>query len=99
MRNIRLNGVVMVDKAAAHIYLKRKLALPEHYGNNLDALWDCLSTDFSPKVITIRHPEAIIKNLGSYGEALIGLFLEAAAANEFIQVDIVNENTGDTGRE
>jgi ribonuclease inhibitor len=97
MRNIRLNGAVMVDKEAAHAYLKCKLALPEHYGNNLDALWDCLSTDFSPKIITVRHPEAIMKNLGSYGEALIGLFLEAAATNEFIQVDIENENTGETG--
>lgn len=99
MKEIRLNGAVMVNKAAAHAYLKRKLALPRYYGNNLDALWDCLSTDFSPKVITIRHPEAIIKNLGAYGEALIELFREAAAANDFIQVDIENENTGETGRE
>lgn len=88
MKEIRLNGAVMVNKAAAHVYLKRKLTLPEHYGNNLDALWDCLSTDFSPKTITISHPEAIIKNLGSYGEALIQLFLDAAAGNEFIQVKI-----------
>jgi ribonuclease inhibitor len=97
MRNIRLNGAVMVDKAAAHAYLERKLALPEHYGNNLDALWDCLSTDFSPKIITVRNPEAIIKNLGPYGEALLHLFQEIAAANEYIQVDIENENTGETG--
>lgn len=98
MRNIRLNGAVMADKAAAHAYLKRKLALPGYYGNNLDALWDCLSTDFSPKTITIRHPEAIVKNLGSYGETLIQLFRDAAAANEFIQVEIENENTGETRR-
>ena len=98
MKEIRLNGAVMVNKAAAHAYLKRKLALPGYYGNNLDALWDCLSTDFSRKVITIRHPEAIIKNLGSYGEDLIQLFIDAAAANEYIQVDVENENTGETGR-
>ena len=98
MKEIRLNGAVMVKKAAAHAYLKRKLALPGYYGNNLDALWDCLSTDFSPKVITIRHPEAIIKNLGSYGEALIQVFLDAAAANEYIHVDIENEKSGETGR-
>ncbi len=99
MKEIRLNGAVMVNKAAVHAYLKRKLALPRHYGNNLDALWDCLSTDFSPKVVTIRHPEAIIKNLGSYGEALIQLFQEAAAVNENIRVDIENENAGETSRE
>ena len=30
-------------KEKAHIYLKQVLRLPSYYGNNLDALYDCLT--------------------------------------------------------
>jgi len=91
MKEIRLNGAEMVDKAATHAYLKRKLTLPEYYGNNLDALWDCLSTDFAQKKIIIRKPEAMIENLGSYGEAIIKLFQQVAEENEYIEVHVEND--------
>lgn len=86
MKEIHLNGAKMTDRAAAHKYLKRKLAFPDYYGENLDALWDCLTTDFSGKKIIIHKPEAIIDNLGSYGEAMMQVFREAEDDNEFIQV-------------
>ena len=88
MTEIRLNGREMVDRVATHAYLKQKLALPEYYGNNLDALWDCLSTDFSLKKIVIIEPENIIENLGSYGEFLLNVFNQVAEENIFIKVDI-----------
>lgn len=91
MKEIRLNGAKMLDKAATHAYLKRKLALPDYYGENLDALWDCLSTDVSPKKITLDKPALIIENLGDYGESLLTLFREIAAENGCIEVNIINE--------
>ncbi len=94
MMEIRLNGARMADKEAAHEYIKKKLLLPDYYGKNLDALWDMLSADTSPKRITIRRAEAIIENLGTYGEALLDTFREAAQENEFLDVDI--ELKGDT---
>lgn len=92
MKEIRLSGDKMVDKASTHDYLKRELALPDYYGENLDALWDCLSTDFSLKKIIIYKPEAIIENLGSYGEAIINLFEQAAEENEYIHINIERDN-------
>lgn len=88
MKEIRLNGNKMLDKASTHAYLKQKLDFPDYYGENLDALWDLLVTDFCPKKITIYRPGAIIENLGAYGEAIINLFQEAAKENKYIQLNI-----------
>lgn len=88
MKEIHLNGTKMTDKDAAHQYLKRKLELPDYYGENLDALWDCLMTDRSGKKIIIHNPETIIGNLGSYGETMLLVFREAAEENEFIEVEL-----------
>lgn len=93
MKEIYLNGAKMTDKAGTHAYLKRKLNLPDYYGENLDALWDCLSTDFSQKKIIIHRPETIIENLGPYGRSIIKLFQEVAEENECIQVDIKYESS------
>jgi ribonuclease inhibitor len=92
MKEIRLNGEKMLDKASTHAYLKEKLALPNYYGENLDALWDCLTGDLSLKKITIYKPEAIIEHLGSYGESIINLFEQAAEENENIKVNIERDN-------
>lgn len=93
MKEIQLNGAKMFDKASTHAYLKRKLALPDYYGENLDALWDCLSTDMELKKITIYKSQTIIENLGPYGEALITLFQEVSEENDCIQVEIESDNS------
>jgi ribonuclease inhibitor len=89
MKEIWLNGAKMTDRESAHSYLKRKLSLPDYYGNNLDALWDYLSTDFSPKRIVIYNLDNLIANLGSYGESIINLLQEVARENEFIDLKIL----------
>ena len=45
MHKIILDGQYLLEKETAHVYLQEKLELPEYYGKNLDALYDCL-TDF-----------------------------------------------------
>ncbi|MEG0772573.1 barstar family protein [Clostridium sp.] len=92
MKEIRLNGEKMFDKATTHAYLKQKLALPDYYGENLDALWDCVVSDFSLKKITICNTGAMIEHLGSYGESIINLLEQAAEENEYIKVDIERDN-------
>lgn len=93
MKEIRLNGAKMVDKAHAHTYLKRKLSLPEYYGENLDALWDCLTTEREERRIVISKPSLIQSHLGDYGERLISLLIEASEANASLET-VVEEVPG-----
>jgi len=79
----------MRDRESTHDYLKRKLSLPDYYGNNLDALWDCLTADFSPKKIIIYNLDKLIETPDSYGESIISLLQEAARDNEYIEVKIL----------
>ena len=41
MKVIELDAEKLNDRKESHIYLAKKLNLPEHYGRNLDALYDC----------------------------------------------------------
>ena len=56
-----------------HEYIKEKLSLPDYYGKNLDALFDCL-TEISNKTI-------IIKNSSEVDDDLIATFKDAAEEN------------------
>ena len=56
MKQITLDGNRLSDAATVHTYLKEMLDFPEYYGNNLDALYDCL-TDLEDLEITILPPD------------------------------------------
>ena len=65
-----LDGKKMVSKEAAHAYLKEKFGFPAHYGNNLDALYDCLM-ERNVVEIEVEHTEEMLTALGRYGEKLL----------------------------
>ena len=73
----------MTSKETLHRYLKETLALPEYYGGNLDALFDCLTEVNQPVVLEFEHPNALIP-LGNYGEALMSTFRDAALENPML---------------
>jgi len=43
MHKTTIHGDSIQNRENLHDILKAKLELPEHYGANLDALWDCLT--------------------------------------------------------
>ncbi len=45
MNKVVIQGSKLTDKNMLHQILKQELKLPAHYGENLDALWDCLTAD------------------------------------------------------
>lgn len=84
MEHITLDGRKMQDKDTVHQYLKTVLYLDEYYGNNLDALWDALSTSHHPLEIRLIYREEMLEQLGSYGESIIKVFEDVAEENQRI---------------
>lgn len=76
-----LNGKRMDTREHAHAHLARRLRLPVHYGNNLDALNDCLGEISKPTRILLRNALCLRESLGEYGERLIAVLAEAAERN------------------
>ena len=76
-----LSGRRMDTREHAHAHLKKRLRLPEWYGNNLDALCDCLGEINEPSVILIRHAGALRESLGEYGGKLLSVLSAMTGEN------------------
>lgn len=85
MKKIILDGTQFTNKEKLHSILKSELQLPAYYGNNLDALLDCLTGDIDiPMSIEWRNFECSKELLGDYAEKTLKIFLNAA---DFLQED------------
>lgn len=88
MEEIFLDCNKMISKSIAHKYIKEMLKLPDYYGENLDALWDLLSTKSKMISIFVLHEQKLYENLGDYGKQLIEVFKDAADENSSIQLSL-----------
>ncbi len=65
--------------AAIYAKLARDLDFPAHFGRNLDALWDLLTTEVEgPVRIVWRLDPGLRAELGEFADALAALFEEVA---------------------
>jgi len=90
MRKIDLDMNIPHSKQQIHDYLRDKLELPEYYGSNLDALYDCLSTIGEPTAVgvTYQYPsyESEDHDLISYIEKVKMVFRDAEDENPNLAV-------------
>ena len=75
----------MTDKQTAHDELQRALGLPEYYGRNLDALYDCLMD--LPECTVVLEGTAALEELGPYGEYILDVFQDAARERETLVLE------------
>ncbi len=75
MKYIKLDGKKL--KKEPHEYLIKKLDLPDYYGRNLDALYDCLTDIGIETQIELVNSENVSLDL-------IDTFFDAAIANDFL---------------
>ena len=79
MREITIDCAGL-DKAGLHSAFRKALDFPQWYGNNLDALYDCLTEIFEPTHLILSN----LPPLSGFQETLE----DAAAQNESLSVTI-----------
>ena len=79
MKTIILLGKEILSIDELHAQLKEKLELPDYYGANLDALWDCL-TGWVSLPLTIEWYDFSITErlLGDQAGQVMTVFKDAA---------------------
>lgn len=83
------------DRETLHDALSAALRLPDWYGRNLDALYDCL-TDLPSGEIRVLHQSALRENLGEYGDACLDTLRDAARNNHNLRVVLSDEPANTT---
>lgn len=68
MRICIIDGKQITDREALHGVLADSLQLPDWYGRNLDALYDCLSDMQEKTEIRLLHEETLDQHLGRYAQ-------------------------------
>ena len=76
MNEIVLYGEEMEENP--HEYIKEKLDFPDYYGENLDALFDCL-TEMDRKTIIIKDSDIV-------DEEIVATFIDASKENQDIDL-------------
>ncbi len=88
MTHIILDGAKIRDREGLHDLLSDRLNLPEWYGRNLDALYDCL-TDLTEVTVFLRNAGDMTGALGDYGDKVLRVFRDAAAENTGFGFEII----------
>ena len=88
MKNVSLDAKKMVEKEKMHDYLAKKFDLPEHYGRNLDALFDCLCEINEPTLIKLKNENALDDGTK---ESLIQLFRDVCSENALVKFELVKD--------
>ncbi len=78
-RIVHLKGGSMQHPGSAHAHLREMLHLPGYYGENLDALFDCLTEITEPTVLCISQWDKLFP-------ALRQVLLAAERENDNIQI-------------
>lgn len=68
MKTAYLRGGEISDRMALHQALATQLDFPAYYGNNLDAMYDVLTSVSEPVEIVLTEADALWNHLGPYSD-------------------------------
>ena len=84
MKNITIDCAEIPDKAALHQALAQALRFPEYYGNNLDALYDCLTDIQEDTTVTLLRFDV----MGSFRAGFRAVLEEVEQDNSHLIITI-----------
>lgn len=89
MREITLDCLLLSGKteerrALCHDTLKSVLGLPEYYGRNLDALYDCMTDPCEETILTLINADD--PEIDAYGRTVIRVLGDCARENDSLTV-------------
>lgn len=85
MKKVIIDCASIADKAALHCALAQALEFPDYYGNNLDALYDCLTDIREETFLTLQNFGA----MGSFRGGFRAVLEEAEQENFHLIVTIL----------
>lgn len=88
MKSVILDAKKMLEKEKMYEYFAKKFDLPEYYGRNLDALFDCLCEINEPTLIKLKNEDTL---QGDTKESLIRLFHDVCNENEMVKFELVKD--------
>lgn len=77
-----------------HRVFAQTLSFPAWYGNNLDAMHDCLTDCRRDVTLTLRHTDALKENLGPYADCLLRMLRDVTVENSHFRL-VTSENGGE----
>ncbi len=80
MKNVTLDFSCLESQEEIHAILKETLEFPAYYGDNLDALYDCL-TDISEDVVITAYYTADGSPAAAYLKKVQQVFIDAEKEN------------------
>ncbi|AME07404.1 barstar family protein [Bacillus siamensis] len=94
-----IDGKDITSTEALHRILKDKLDFPDYYGENLNALWDCLTGWIEyPLTLVWKNFEISQKALGSDADDVLRILKKAEAELDgefFIQIEQPSAGSND----
>ena len=84
MRKVILDFRPIHTREEVHKYLAMKLDLPDYYGENLDALYDCLTEKNADNTVIFVNTALLEEYLGDYAEKILSCFRDASSECGFI---------------
>lgn len=91
--NLDFSGIKSL--LALHQYMKEVFHLPDYYGHNMDALWDCLSCCYDETTtIELRNIRAMPKDMAPSVEIMLELFRDLHDEDGVI-IKIIDESLDD----
>ena len=88
MKSVSLDAKKMLEKEKMHEYFAKKFDLPEYYGRNLDALFDCLCEINEPTLIKLKNENVLD---GGTKESLTQLFRDVCSENALVKFELVKD--------